>query len=98
MLVAPVLRLIDLPGEHKQHDTSTPFVGGVGIFLALLCAGATLAVLAPQHAGYVEGLVAASFLMFATGLSDDIYRLGFRIRLVIQAVAALVMIFVSGWS
>ncbi len=96
MLVAPVLRLIDLPGEHKQHDTSTPFVGGVGIFLALLCAGATLAVLAPQHAGYVEGLVAASFLMFATGLSDDIYRLGFRIRLVIQAVAALVMIFVSG--
>ena len=34
--LAPHVGLIDHPGEHKQHDHSTPYVGGFGVLAALL--------------------------------------------------------------
>lgn len=36
--LASRLGIVDRPGGHKQHDASTPFVGGVGIVTVLLVA------------------------------------------------------------
>jgi undecaprenyl-phosphate alpha-N-acetylglucosaminyl 1-phosphatetransferase len=93
---APRLGLIDRPGEHKQHTHITPFVGGFGIFAALLGGLALM-----QAWGNLPGmswwpLAAGGALMFATGLVDDILRLGFKIRLVLQTLAALIMIQAGG--
>ena len=40
--IAPRVGLVDLPGEHKQHEHVTPFVGGFGVLAALLVAVALL--------------------------------------------------------
>lgn len=90
ILVAPSLRLLDHPGEHKQHEHSTPFVGGIGLFLAAMASLLMLSYLQPQLEGVALALALATAVMFVTGLADDIWRLGFRIRLVIQAGAALI--------
>lgn len=33
--LANYLGVVDRPGGHKQHEASTPFVGGVGILAVL---------------------------------------------------------------
>lgn len=95
MSAAPALKLVDHPGEHKQHEHSTPFVGGIGLFLAVMVSLLALSHLQPQLEGFAFGLALATVIMFVTGLADDIWRLGFRIRFVIQACAALIMVFVG---
>jgi len=60
-------------GGHKLHDRVTPFVGGVGVFAALL---ATLSLVHgfATSPGSVQWLVIglAGLVMFVTGLLDDI--------------------------
>lgn len=92
MAMAHRLGFIDRPGEHKQHSHITPFVGGFGVFAALL---GVLGLLG--SGGHLPdlswwALAAGAALMFATGLVDDIHRLGFKIRFVLQTLAALVMV------
>ena len=93
---APHLRLVDHPGEHKLHEHATPFVGGVGIFFALLGGVAMIAAVQPVNLNYLLALCAVATIMFATGLVDDIRRVSFRTRLFIQALAAMVMIELAG--
>ncbi len=88
--------VVDQPGGHKLHKSSTPFVGGVGMFAALLCALFLIdqrQLLPFTHWG---ALALGSSLIFLTGFADDIWRLSFKFRFVIQAVAALLMIFWAG--
>lgn len=84
--------IVDLPGGHKQHLTSTPFVGGVGIFAALSC---TLALLGWHGItlGNVQVLTLAvgAGLIFITGLLDDMVHLSYKSRFVVQAVAAMIV-------
>lgn len=87
------LSIVDRPGEgHKLHDSNTPFVGGVGL-LVVLCL--TFAV---PSSGYFEiprnwlilGLCSA--IIFLTGFIDDIIRLSYKSRLLIQVIVALIII------
>ena len=48
MSAAPALKLVDHPGEHKQHEHSTPFVGGIGLFLAVMVSLLALSLLQPH--------------------------------------------------
>jgi UDP-GlcNAc:undecaprenyl-phosphate/decaprenyl-phosphate GlcNAc-1-phosphate transferase len=94
--LANVYRIADHPGEHKQHSDSTPFVGGVGIF-ATLCV--TLIVLVnyyPEHMQKWLTLGLCSFVIFTTGFIDDIVRLSYKIRFIIQSVVAFIMVLVGG--
>jgi len=89
--------VVDRPGGHKLHDRVTPFVGGVGVFAALL---ATLSLVHgfATSPGSVQWLVIglAGLVMFVTGLLDDIFHLSFRLRFVVQACVALMMVFWGG--
>lgn len=94
--IAPKVGLVDHPGEHKQHEHVTPFVGGFGVLAALLVAVGTLWVIYPGQRTAWLSLVFCGVVMFGVGLADDRWKLSARIRLVIQAGLALVMVFGGG--
>ncbi len=82
----------DDPGEHKLHEMSTPFVGGTGVFVAFCVA---MALQANTHSElmlqyFALGLCAT--IVFITGFIDDVRRLSYKLRFVIQAIVALIMI------
>jgi undecaprenyl-phosphate alpha-N-acetylglucosaminyl 1-phosphatetransferase len=83
--------IVDHPGEHKQHSASTPFVGGVGIFLALLVAPqATDHFQLSSDLRYVWLELTAS-IIFLTGFADDLWRLDYKVRFLVQAVVAVIL-------
>jgi len=83
--------IVDHPGEHKQHSASTPFVGGVGIFLALLVAPqATDHVQLSSDLRYVWLELTAS-IIFLTGFADDLWHLDYKVRFLVQAVVAVIL-------
>lgn len=94
--LAPHVGLIDHPGEHKQHEHSTPFVGGFGVLAALLLAAGLLLWLMPAQAVAWASLAVCALVMWAVGLADDRWKLGARVRLVIQAALALIMVYGGG--
>jgi UDP-GlcNAc:undecaprenyl-phosphate GlcNAc-1-phosphate transferase len=90
--VAVRLGLVDHPiSARKTHADPTPLVGGAAITLAALLAGAVLLPITPD----LIALGAASLLLLVVGEFDDRYDINWRIRIVAQAAAALVL-FVGG--
>ncbi|CAM5353499.1 MraY family glycosyltransferase [Thauera mechernichensis] len=94
--LAPHVGLIDHPGEHKQHVHSTPFVGGFGVLAALLLAVGMLLWLLPAQSLAWASLAVCALVMWGVGLADDRWKLSARIRLVIQAGLALLMVYGGG--
>ncbi|MBU1665825.1 MAG: undecaprenyl/decaprenyl-phosphate alpha-N-acetylglucosaminyl 1-phosphate transferase, partial [Gammaproteobacteria bacterium] len=92
------LGVVDQPGGHKVHDHSTPFVGGIGVFVALMGTLALSGAMPNMDSSAVQWQAVAlgATVMFVTGLVDDIHHLSFRIRFVIQAGVALVMVLGGG--
>lgn len=80
--------LIDTPDHRKDHDRATPLVGGLAIFGGLLAATLTVEGLLVQRNELFIGLG----LLLLTGMIDDRGGLTPRIRLLIQVLAALVMV------
>lgn len=98
--VASVLALIhniaDHPGGHKRHDSVTPFVGGVGVLIALSIAIIILIMDHPEYLWKWLSLAAGSIIIFVTGFADDIKQLNYKLRFLIQSIVALVMILGGG--
>lgn len=94
--LAPHVGLIDHPGEHKQHEHSTPFVGGFGVLAALLLAAGLLLWLMPAQALAWASLAVCALVMWAVGLADDRWKLSARVRLVVQAALAVIMVYGGG--
>jgi UDP-N-acetylmuramyl pentapeptide phosphotransferase/UDP-N-acetylglucosamine-1-phosphate transferase len=90
------LGMVDSPGGHKLHDHGTPFVGGIGVFIALLAVLMLSAALDISPTLQWPAIALGAALMFITGMVDDLRHLGFRVRFLIQACAALVMILGAG--
>ncbi len=96
--LAPRVGLVDHPGEHKQHEHVTPFVGGFGVVAALLVAVAALFFYYPAQGTAWLSLLVCGLVMFLVGLADDRWKLSFRIRLVVQAALAFLMVYGGGVS
>ncbi|HNR10454.1 MAG TPA: MraY family glycosyltransferase, partial [Nitrosomonas europaea] len=88
--------ILDRPGQHKQHKHLTPFVGGTGIFAALLIALCFLIGYYPEQSVKWLGLGISSAIIFIMGFADDILQLHYKTRLIVQTVAVLIMNLVSG--
>ncbi|RDE50919.1 MAG: undecaprenyl/decaprenyl-phosphate alpha-N-acetylglucosaminyl 1-phosphate transferase [Candidatus Accumulibacter meliphilus] len=95
--LANYLGVVDRPGGHKQHEASTPFVGGVGILAVLFSLFLSFD---PLFGGLelvpLQGILIGVLVLFLTGLADDIVHLSFKLRFVVQAMVALSMVFVGG--
>lgn len=99
LLMVPFLRrwaldkgTVDLPDERKVHDTPTPRLGGIAIFLAFLFSAL---IFSPQFL-FVRGLFAGGLVIFAIGIADDLVGLSSRQKFAGQILACLVTIGVSG--
>jgi UDP-GlcNAc:undecaprenyl-phosphate GlcNAc-1-phosphate transferase len=80
--------LIDKPCKRKNHEEDTPLIGGLAMFAS--CSLAALFFV--PHSSEMTYLLAASGLLVMTGSIDDRFDVHYYIRLVIQALAAAMLI------
>ncbi len=89
--------ITDKPNDdHKHHDENIPFVGGVGVLAALSFA---FIMLIDYHSEYFQkciALIFCSIIIFITGFLDDVIKLGYKPRFLIQTGVSLIMIFGGG--
>ena len=86
--IAIYFNLVDIPAGRKQHVGRIPLIGGLSVYVGILVA--ILAVY-PIHDKLFYLLASASLILVA-GLVDDIKQLGVWVRVLIQAIACLIMI------
>ncbi len=92
IVLAPLARwlgLVDRPSSRKQHLGEIPLIGGVAIYLGLL-------VLLPFFTDLSHELywyLASAGLLVVVGVLDDRFNINVRARIVVEVLAALMMIF-----
>ena len=86
------LGLIDRPNARKQHIGSVPLIGGLAIFIGL-----SVGAMVYGHFGHFSQMLLGTAAVLALlGALDDRNDLSVRSRLLVQAVAILVMICSTG--
>jgi UDP-GlcNAc:undecaprenyl-phosphate GlcNAc-1-phosphate transferase len=84
--------LVDRPGGRKTHLQATPLAGGLAMFVAT----ANILLWVDSLNEHCMVLLAASALLVMLGTFDDIHGLAARLRLLIQAVVSLIVIYGAG--
>ena len=82
------LRLLDKPDSRKIHSAPVPMVGGIAIYLVLMCG----LLIFPPPEKLVWFFVALTILVII-GMLDDAFGLGVKTRVVGQVLATSVMVF-----
>lgn len=88
---AIALGFVDAPGSRKIHNDPTPLLGGIAIFAGAILA--TLFVYGGRIPTQVAGPILAGALVAMIGLVDDRHQLSPGLRLVVQFIAFLVLIY-----
>lgn len=87
---------MDLPRADKVHTRPMPRLGGLGIFLAfwgaIVLTRLILGESAPANGNGIMGLLFGSLLILSVGTIDDIFGLGAPVKLVVQIVAASIIV------
>jgi UDP-GlcNAc:undecaprenyl-phosphate GlcNAc-1-phosphate transferase len=81
--------LVAAPRRDRWHQTPTPILGGVAIYLSFVIG---YLILAPKVTGTVV-ILGASTLLFFTGLVDDLVHIKPYSKLVIQIIAAGTLVY-----
>lgn len=79
--------LLDVPHGRHDHARPTPLVGGIGIFAGVTAAALLRGELSTSFIAYL----AAAALLLIVGIYDDRRDLPWRLRIVVQAGAALIL-------
>lgn len=87
--------LVDTPGGRKQHEVHTPLIGGLTIFFALALFLIS-SFFFPFPGFNHPALILAITLILAIGVIDDVRNLGVRLRFLLHALVALIMIHWGG--
>ena len=91
--VAARLNLLDYPAGRKDHPQPTPVIGGLAMLIGVL-AGAVFSLRLFDPA--VFGFLFAGALLVVVGLLDDKFDIDWRVRILTQVFAALILIYVGG--
>lgn len=85
------LKVLDTPNERSLHETPTPRTGGVAIILAVFIGWGFESFLygVPETMGWIA---ASALLVAGISFVDDLRELSALIRIVVHAVAAVVLI------
>ncbi len=86
--IASRFNVVDKPGGRKIHTNATPLMGGAAVYLAF---AATIY----QNDVYsleLKGVAVGATIVFLMGLIDDVRSLPATLKLAVQVVATLVMI------
>lgn len=79
--------LLDVPNHRASHETPTPTLGGLPIFVGLI--SAILFCIGIKNCGTISVLMLSLFVLLGTGLLDDIISLKASLRLLIQLLLGL---------
>lgn len=97
MLLRPLARaigLVDVPNARSSHETPTPLVGGVAIYLAFTLVYMILAWIGRLPIDReIQSFFLAGFLLIAVGVIDDFLPLSPLVRFGAQIIASLLMIY-----
>jgi UDP-N-acetylmuramyl pentapeptide phosphotransferase/UDP-N-acetylglucosamine-1-phosphate transferase len=98
IFLAEKFNLVDEPGMRKVHSKPIPRIGGIAIFIPVLCLASLLfmsqRLFGTEHNYFTKELaviLGASTIIFGVGLVDDIRRLSAKTKFVFQALAALIV-------
>jgi UDP-GlcNAc:undecaprenyl-phosphate GlcNAc-1-phosphate transferase len=84
--------LVDRPDERKHHVGHIPLIGGLAAFIGVLAG----AVVDGQAHLFTNVLLATAAVLALVGALDDRFDLSVRARLLVQTVAVLTMVAVTG--
>lgn len=87
--LAPRMKLLAIPGGHRLHESPTPMVGGIGVYLGLLLG------LFVIDASFIN-LMPSLLLLCVVGALDDRYSLPSWQRFLAQGIAAYLMVKLTG--
>jgi len=94
-------KLFDYPEGRKSHSVPTPFLGGVGIYLAFWISFLLISYFCSESLfdgqPFLPAMLISSTLIFLLGLADDFLDLKFYVKVLVQALAAVILI-VYGFS
>lgn len=79
--------LVDKPNVRKMHASHTPLVGGIAIFMSILC----FYVLSPFIIPHGRAFLVSSAVLVGIGVLDDRYELPVIPRIIAQGIAAINM-------
>lgn len=86
--------LLDIPDRRKIHKVSTPSLGGIPfVFSALL---SLLIVMPFSDLADIKFLLAGIIITFILGIRDDVSSLNARQKLIVQALAAFLVVHFLG--
>lgn len=88
---AVAIGLVDKPSDRKLHSGSVPLIGGISIFVTVV----VYAFYSPILSEKLLPLLATGSILFLIGVIDDYRSVGVRIRVFIQVVCALAMIWMT---
>ncbi len=94
--LSPRLGLVDMPGSNSVHRQPTSRAGGIAIFIGFHLATVLLLISPFRRFGVLDlwswwyTLVLTSLVVFLVGLTDDVFRLTARWKLVGQLLAACI--------
>lgn len=88
------INLMDTPERRKVHLQNTPSMGGIAIFLGVATAG--IFCIPFQELAINKFILLGILLSFLLGLRDDVSSLQARQKLIIQSLAAFVVVVYGG--
>ncbi len=83
--------LIDTPDRRKIHRTITPSMGGIGIMIGIVIS--LLIWLTLSGITEYKYMLAGVGLLFVAGIRDDLIPISARVKLIVQILAALIVVF-----
>ncbi|WP_442496908.1 UDP-N-acetylglucosamine--undecaprenyl-phosphate N-acetylglucosaminephosphotransferase [Methylobacter sp. sgz302048] len=89
--IAAKVGLTDQPNSRKKHQGEIPLIGGLTIYLSVF---SMQNLIGQANTAYL----AAAGLIILCGLADDFKNISFKIRLVIEIIASLIMIKWAGYE
>ena len=83
-------KLMDAPGEepHKIHEQPTPIAGGIALIIVLLFGW----IVNQKEFGDLWKVLLPALMIFAVGIRDDLRRIRFWIKLLVEVFAAILLI------
>ena len=86
------IALVDKPNERKHHVGSVPLVGGLSICLSIIYFIFSNQMLMPHSNLYAISII----VLVAVGVADDKFDISVRIRMLVQAALAMIMMHMAG--
>jgi UDP-GlcNAc:undecaprenyl-phosphate GlcNAc-1-phosphate transferase len=96
MKAAVKLNIVDTPrGSLKSHKAPVPYLGGAAVYLAFVIPVIAAKVILHQTLKGVLGIIAGASIMVVMGLIDDMKDLTPYVKLAVQLVVSLILIWAN---